>query len=420
VNAQETPSLATDRLAAITRAALEAGRSLTVGDQSVGNAAEQIAAQADRKQRRARLEELERLTGRAASAAAGTGGAAAAGAGDPSGLGVVLKERASLELRLQKEQEQTRSLEKTLQDERSTHNQAKERLTLQQGRIKELQTERGRLLEDVSRLEADVRRQASETEQARLRFEKLQASRGELSDQSMKHSEQIETLKAENERLRAELETTRKQRDSQVQEAQTEVAGAKARTEDVALRELWTRMSAQLPDVFAETHVPTRETFENVCDTYIELLRTYRVLERHVHQLLKDLRQVGEQSDKLNHFYILFTKNPGLFDTLGDFLVTGRRRGNTMNLLRAHQAWARAFATGLYKTIVRSPVLISEELNPKDWPLKTGFTITEEAAIGKYFKETAQKTVPEKLGTKFRKHAADMAYEDYDDLMKRR
>jgi hypothetical protein len=144
------------------------------------------------------------------------------------------------------------------------------------------------------------------------------------------------------------------------------------------------------------------------------------VLELHVHRLLRDLRQVSDRNDKLNHFYIIFTKNPGLLDTLKDFLAHENRRGNFVNLLRAQQAWARAFATGTYKTIVRSPAVIADELNYKSWPLKTGFTKTEDAALGEYFKATVQKSVPEKLGTLFRKQAAETAYEDYDALMKRR
>ena len=83
-------------------------------------------------------------------------------------------------------------------------------------------------------------------------------------------------------------------------------------------------------------------------------------------------------------------------------------------------AKTRAFASGPYKAIVRSPVTIADEMNYRNWPLKTGFTRGEEAAIGEYYKQTALKTIPEKLGTLFRKQAADMAYEDYNNLMRPR
>jgi hypothetical protein len=195
---------------------------------------------------------------------------------------------------------------------------------------------------------------------------------------------------------------------------------AEAARAESAFQRLWERMQSEVPEVFVKTHVPTEQTFEQLCGALVDFVRTFAVLELHVHQMLRDLRQVSEKSDKLNHFYIMFTKNPGLLETLKDYLASGKRKGNFMNLLRAHQAWVRAFASGTYKTIVRSPVTISAELNYKSWPLKTGFTKTEDAAVGEYFKQTAQKTIPEKLGTQFRKQAADMAYEDYNDLMKRR
>jgi hypothetical protein len=70
--------------------------------------------------------------------------------------------------------------------------------------------------------------------------------------------------------------------------------------------------------------------------------------------------------------------------------------------------------------IVRSPVTIGDELNYKSWKIETGFMKTEDAAIGEYYKRTVVKMAPEKLGTLFRKQAAEMAYEDYNDLMKRR
>ncbi|GAG49430.1 unnamed protein product, partial [marine sediment metagenome] len=102
-----------------------------------------------------------------------------------------------------------------------------------------------------------------------------------------------------------------------------------------------------------------------------------------------------------------------------DYLSSGKRKGNFCNLLRAQQVWARAFGSGAYKAIVRSPVLIGEELNYRSWPVETGVFVTEDVAVGKFFKEKVYKEAPEKVGTTLRRHAADMAYEDYNNLMKR-
>ena len=241
-----------------------------------------------------------------------------------------------------------------------------------------------------------------------------------MGDQATEQAEQINALQAENDRMKQELEAALQERDTDVASAKGAVDVAEDARAEMAFKRLWKRMGSEVPEVFVETSVPTEKTFEQLCDAFVEFLRALAVLELHVHHLLRDLRQVSEKSDKLNHFYIMFTKNAGLAETLRDFLVTGQKKGNFMNLLRAQQAWVRAFASGTYKVIVRSPVTIADELNYKSWPLKTGFTKTEDAAVGEYYKETAQKTIPEKLGTLFRKQAADMAYEDYNDLMKRK
>ena len=240
-----------------------------------------------------------------------------------------------------------------------------------------------------------------------------------MGDQATEQAEQINALKADNDRLRQELETALKKRDQDVSLARDAAGAAEDASADAAFGRLWKRMQTEIPEVFTETHVPTEKTFEQCCDALVEFLRTLATLELHVHHLLRDLRQVSDKNDQLNRFYIMFTKNAGLTETLKDFLVSGRKKGNFTNLLRAQQAWARAFASGAYKAVVRSPVTIADELNYKSWPIKAGFTKTEEAAIGEYYKTTAQKTIPEKLGTLFRKQIADMAYEDYNDLMRR-
>lgn len=342
------------------------------------------------------------------------------GGDDRAASAELLRQRASLELKLQTEADKVRSLEAQLAELERTHREAMESMSLQQRKLKELQEERARLLSELSQLDSRLRVQINETEQVTLQYEKLKASRQLVGHQATEQAEQINTLRAEIERLKADLERTRKERDAQVATVSAAASQAEAASADAVFAALWEALHKEVPDVFVPTHVPTRATFEQLGEALVEFLRVFVTLEAHVHQLLRDLRQVSEPGDKLNHFYIMFTKSPRLVEVLRDFLVTGRRKGNFINLLRAHQAWARAFATGLNKVIIRAPTLIDEELNYRRWPLQKGFTVTEEVAIGRYFKDVAAKTVPEKLGTAFRRHAADMAYEDYDHLMRTR
>ncbi|MFQ5807201.1 MAG: hypothetical protein ACE5I3_12200 [Phycisphaerae bacterium] len=412
--------LSAGRLAILARAAVEGRRYAAPDRVSLDEACDRAVGRLEEKARTAVLEQVERLSpGRPPSEPATAPGPTLGGAENGSAA-ELLRQRASLELTLQAEGEKRKEVERAYQREQAEHREAVEALGLRQRKLKELQTERSKLLSEVGELESKLRVQINATEQAELKHEKLKASRQMMGDQATEQAEQINALKTENERLKRELEAALTERNKDVASAKGAVDQAREARAEAAFKRLWERMQGEVPEVFVETAVPTEETFEQLCDAFVELLRTLAVLELHVHHLLRDLRQVSEKSDKLNHFYIMFTKNPGLLETLKDYLVSGRRKGNFVNLLRAHQAWARAFASGTYKVIVRSPVTIAEELNYRSWPLKTGFTKTEDAAIGEYYKETAQKTIPEKLGTVFRKQAADMAYEDYNDLMKRR
>lgn len=403
-----------DRLAAQWRAEYEAHR---------GDAApealpvEERIAELDAPQREALQREAARLAptsdGRDATPA---GGSNVSAAPPPEAL----RQRASLELKLQTEADRARELAEQLAAARRDHAEAVQALDLQQKRIKELQDERHRLLADVQQLESKLRVQINETEQAAVRYEKLRSSRESVSEQSILATERINALQAEVAQLKGELEQTRQKRDEQVAGVQAVAQRAEANTAEAVFGDLWAAMQKELPEVFTQTHVPTRRTFDQLCDVFVELLRTMNTLELHVLHLLRDLRQVSETSDRLNQFHIMFSKSPRLADALRDLLATGKGRSNFSNLLKAHQVWARAFATGLHKAIIRTPMVLADELNFKRWPLPQAMLLTEEARVGKYFKETAMKTIPDRLGTLLKKQAADMAYEDYDDLIKRR
>jgi hypothetical protein len=409
---ERSEPLAAGRLATLARAAVEGRRYAAPDRAGLDEACAHALGTVKGKDRAAVLEAVAPFFPAPPAQQAATRVAA-----DKGPAAEVLRQRASLELQLKAGEQKRKELEQAYRQEQAEHGEAVEALALQQRKLKELQEERSKLLSEVGGLESKLRVQINATEQAELKYGKLKASRQIMGDQATEQAEQINALKAENERLKQELEAALKERDKDVASARGVADQAEQARAETAFKRLWEHLQREVPEVFVETNVPTEKTFEQFGEAFVEFLRTMQVLELHVHHLLRDFRQLNE---KINHFYIMFTKNPGLLETLKDYLVTGKRKGNFTNLLRAQQVWVRAFASGTYKVIVRSPVTIGDELNYKSWPIKTGFTKTEDAAIGEYYKETAVKTIPEKLGTLFRRQAADMTYEDYNDLMKRR
>jgi len=401
------------RVASLMRAAHEATRRGAAAPETITSECARAIAGLEAETRSTLSDEIESFAvGRSASSARRTAPAAAA----PGGAEDLMKQRASLELKLRKLESEYGELDQKHRRECDEHEHAVESLSLQQRKLKELGDERSALLTRIGELESQFRKQINETDQVRLQFEKLKSSRRTMSDQSTELNETINELRAENERLRGELESSHKQREVEVADAHAAQSSAESETADAVLKGLWKRLGEQAPEVFVNTHVPTRETFDRLCDATVEFVRGFSVIEMHVHQCLKDLRQVGEKSDKLNTFYIMLTKKSGLLDNLKDYLITGRGKGNFTNLLRAEQVWARAFTSGLYKTIVQLPGEIEDALNPRNWPGKPD----KDAIVGKYFKETVRREVPEKVGTEVRKRAGEMAYQDYNDLFKRR
>ena len=104
-----------------------------------------------------------------------------------------------------------------------------------------------------------------------------------------------------------------------------------------------------------------------------------------------------------------------MLEVLRKALVAGKRSSQFKNVLRLVQAWVRAFATGTYKVIIVAPDNVRNELNYRNWDVKQ-----KEALLWKHFKDVARARIPDALGNQFKKLAADMAYEDYNTLMKRR
>lgn len=410
-----TPVLA-ERLVSLGRAVVEAHRYASPEIQGLDTALREALALVPGAGRDGLLREAEGLILAGPEAKPAPAGPRLAESAPKGTVQELMQKNASLELKLQAAAARCAELEATLRRERENLKQATESLALQQRQIKELQQTRTQLLDDVNRVEAELRRQINETEQVRLDYEKLKSTRQAIGGQVTGQAEQINTLKAENEQLRERLAAAQHERDHQAAAAETAVEAAEGRTAEAAFGQLWTRMHEQVPEVFVPTHVPNTQTFLRVSDRLVEFVRIFAAFEKHVLDMLKQLRQVGDKDDKLNRLYIMLTRSPGLVDTLSAYLATGRNRGNFVNLLRAIQALTRAFGSGTYSVILQAPAPLKELVNYRNWPgIKLGYG--DEARIGKYFKETAKDSIPEAAGTQLRKLAGDMVYEDYNRLV---
>lgn len=408
-----------DRVALLARAAAEDDRGLRPSENGGARMAlSEAGAATDADSYMALLDELTAQV--ALGARKASDGARTAAVAEPGQLQEIMKQRASLELKLQQEAAAKKDLEAEMSRIRDENRQAMESLAFQQQKLRELQEERTRLLADVRRVEDKLRLQINETEQLNLKLSKLQEGRKALGDQAVEHTEQLTALRQENETLRQQMEAVLRERDTTREIAKVEVATAESQTADAVFQTMWSAMVKQWPELFIETHVPTQKTFENLCEAFIELARAMMIIEAHVHQMLRDLRQVTDDNDKLSHFLIILTKKtPNFVETLREYLPSRKKTGNLANLVRALNAWARAFGSGSYKAIVRAPTLIGNELNYNNWPIEKSFTTAKEILQFKYFRDTVAKGAPERVGTDLRKEAGDLAYQDYNDLMKR-
>jgi hypothetical protein len=217
--------------------------------------------------------------------------------------------------------------------------------------------------------------------------------------------------------LRRRLEDTLQERDRATDNARRNVADALSRTADAAYAALWSRLNASLPDVFSDTHVPTRETFERLADAIVTMFRLATYQERCVLQKLYELKDVTQQNDPLFGFLTML-KRISLVSAAREFIAGGRNPEGFDRLMRSHQAWAEALATGLYKLIVRSPDLIRDEINPRTWPLKS--PAAPDADVGRYLRQTGMQAIPDKLGTQFRRLAGQLAHQDYEFIIRER
>lgn len=346
--------------------------------------------------------------------------AARPGLADTGGVPELLKQRASLELKLAQETQARKDVEAALAKHKEEHQIAMESLALQRQKVKELQEDRAKNLTDIRRIEDQLRVQINECEQLQIKLQKLQDARKSVSDQAVDQAEELNALRAENESLRQKMEAVLQERDQVRQSAQAEVAVAESQTADAVLQVLWTQMSTEWPELCPPTHVPTQRTFENLCESFLELVRAMAIIEAHNLAMLKDMRQIGEAGDKLANYYLAMTKNPNLVATIREYLPSQRRGNNVAQLLRSLQGWARALSTGLNKVILRAPDIIRDELNYRNWPIKIGFTTGEDAPVGKYFRETVYKTAPDVVGTKLRRLTGDLMYQDFTDLWKQK
>ena len=402
-----------ERLAALARARGEGIRVAAKPDDAIEAACgAALSRQRDRRERDELIRTTTALAARKSAVRAESSEAAAA-----ETTAEALKQRAAVELRLSAEIERVAALETQLRRESADRREAIDSLTLLRKRIAAVEQERDALRTQSIDLDAKLRVQTNVAEDARVQLERMKAVRGAVSQSALDVTEEANALKTENEMLRRRLEETLQERDQATDKARRNVADALSRTADAAFTALWARLQIDLPDIFSDTHVPTRETFDRLAQALVTMLRLATYQERCVLQKLHELKDVTQQNDPLFGFLTMLKRN-SLATSARDFIAGGRNAEGFDRLMRSHQAWAEALATGLYKLIVRSPDLIRDEINPRAWPLKSPHA--PDAAVGRYLRETGIQAIPDRLGTQFRKLAGQLAHQDYEFIIRER
>lgn len=409
----QAPPFPPERLAALARARSERLRAAAQPVDSIDAACG--AALALHRDRRARQDLVQ--TAAAVAARKSAARSASSEAAEAETAAEALRQRAAVELRLAAETERVATLETQLRRESADRREAIDSLTLLRKRIAAVEQERDSLRTQNADLDAKLRIQTNVAEDARVQLERMKAARGAVSQSALDVTEEANALKTENDLLRRRLEETLQERDKAADNARRHVADALSRTADAAYSALWARLQTELPEVFSDTHVPTRETFERLADSLVTMLRLATYQERCVLQKLYELKDVTQQNDPLFGFLTML-KRTSLVSAARDFIAGGRNAEGFDRLMRSHQGWAEALATGLYKLIVRSPDLIRDEINPRTWPLKS--PNASDGEVGRYLRQTGMQAIPDKLGTQFRKLAGQLAHQDYEFIIRER
>lgn len=355
------------------------------------------------------------LAGRAAAAPIA---AAASASADVRSAADAARQRASLELKLATETEKTRVAESALRKLEADHKEAMETLATQQRRIRELTEERGKLAAQASENEAKLRLQMNETEQMLLKLERSKSSQRHVGQQATEQTERITALEQEVRQARERVEQALRERDAGFSQAAEQVRAAREQSVEGMLARRWAALRLDSPALFLETHTPTPETFERTGRAAAHLGHELRVVEHEVMSRLKELRATGDVHNRASQLYLRLTEQPGLEDTLRAFLGGTRAEGFLVARARAVQALACAILHGLYAAVVRSRELLADAMNYRTWSVRGGLTLSEDAAIGRYYRETAQREIPDRVGTTLRKLAAEEATTRFEELLR--
>src|SRR5262249_54929441 len=149
-----------------------------------------------------------------------------------------------------------------------------------------------------------------------------------------------------------------------------------------------------LPDVFIETHVPNRKTFERVCEAFTYMLRVYFSLEGSTTNLLGDVKNVGDQTDRCNTLHNQLQRTPPLPALLRDVLSAGRNDGGFRQRMTVVYAATCSLPVGLRNVILRSGEAIRGKLDVAKWGLGPN---PGDGAIGKHYRANVQKSAPDEI-----------------------
>lgn len=403
-----------ERLAALSRAAHESTRFASRERQALEDGVRAaLGTLVDRRAKMAALKEIDPILAARRPAAAG-GAPAVAPAADGGSAAELLRVKASLENRLAGEAEKLQATERALKKEQEDHRHAVETLGQQKSQLKNLMVECDGLRSEIEKLHSDVRLKTVEIEQARSDLAALQGKRQAVSQDSIAQQARINDLERELERARDELERARRERDAAASNAQQTAAAAGAESADTAFQELWAHMRKSLPDVFAETHVPTRKTFERICDTYTYMLRVYFALEGSTKERLKEVRNSNDPADMCNMLLGQLEKTPSLAARLRETLPSERHDGSFRKRMAVVYAATCALPVGLRNVILRSGEAVQARLQVSKWGLSPN---PRDADIGKHYRDKVERSAPDEILAELRKSMGKEVFAKYEEEM---
>jgi hypothetical protein len=407
-----------ERLAALGRAAHEGTRFASPEreklEQSIRKA---LGSLAQGSARAAALKEIEPLlSGRREAAPAG-GGIAPTLSG--SAGRDLLGAKASLENQLAGERERLQAAQQALKKEQEDHRQAVESNRLLREQLKQVRDQHDALLARSEKQDADVRREQNERQQVEVELHSLRAKRGETAETGLAQTGRINELEMQILRLHDELDRAHRERDTFANQARSHAATAASGSADTVFAELWSQMRSgpnALPEVFAETHVPNRKTFERLCEVFTYLIHIFLSIEENTKAQLGATRNAADAGDRTNDLFRQLEKTKSISVRLCEQLagVPGADAPFRQRVKVVYCA-ILSLAKGLQNVIARSSEVARGKLSVSGWGIGPN---PNERAVGEHYRKEVQRTAPDEILSELKKSMGKEVYDRYEVMVR--